>query len=75
MRDPCPYCNLPGVAYSRLDAFTKQIVRDIRDHDCPAFAPKPALTREAADTSFVREAWNTAEGLERYRRGIRHDSR
>jgi hypothetical protein len=71
MRDPCPYCGLPGVSFSRVDNFTKEIVNDIREHDCPEWAPKPRLSREATDTSFVAEARDTAEGLERYRASLR----
>ena len=71
MRDPCPYCKLPGVSYSRVDGQTGEVVRDIREHDCRAFAPKPFLDREPTDTSFIREARNTADGLARYRRSMR----
>jgi hypothetical protein len=38
-RDPCPYCGMQNIAYPYIDYVTKQIVRDIRDHDCPAWAP------------------------------------
>ncbi len=66
-RDPCPYCGMQNIALSRVDPQTKEIVRDIREHDCPAWAPKPALDRTPTDTSFIREARNTAEGLARWR--------
>ena len=71
MRDPCPYCKLPGVSYSRVDGQTGQEVRDIRDHACHDFAPKPPLDRKPSDTSFIREARNTADGLALYRRPLR----
>ncbi len=70
-RDPCPYCGMQNVALSRVDAQTKEIVRDIREHHCPAWAPKPALTHEPTDTTFLREARNTPEGLKRWREGNR----
>ncbi len=70
-RDPCPYCGMQNVALARVDAQTKEIVRDIREHHCPSWAPKPALTREPTDTTFLREARNTPEGLKRWREGNR----
>jgi hypothetical protein len=69
MRDPCPHCGLPKMSMSRLDTFTKEIVIDTKDHNCPAWAAKPALSIFETDTAFIREAWNTAEGLARYREG------
>jgi hypothetical protein len=70
-RDPCPYCGMQNVALARVDAQTKEIVRDIREHHCPSWAPKPALTREPTDTTFLRDARNTPEGLKRWREGNR----
>jgi hypothetical protein len=70
-RDPCPYCGMPGIALSRVDFKTEEIVRDIKEHSCPEWAPKPMLTREPTDTSFIREARNTAQGLEAWRRSMR----
>jgi hypothetical protein len=66
---------MQSVALSRVDAQTKEIVRDIREHHCPSWAPKPALTVEPTDTSFIREAWNTPEALERWHRSNRHGSK
>jgi hypothetical protein len=71
MRDPCPYCGLPGMTYSRLDRQTREIVRDTKDHACAAWAAKPVLTSEPSDTAFIREAWNTPEGLKRWREQLR----
>ena len=53
MRDRCPHCGLPGISREYVDAFTRQIVRDIKDHNCPAWAPKPVLSSEPTDTSFT----------------------
>jgi len=71
LRDRCPYCGLPQVALSRFDPWSREIVRDIRRHDCPAWAEQPALPSGPTDVSFIREARNTAEGLAAYRRGIK----
>ncbi len=70
-RDPCPYCGMPGIALGRRDAFTNQLVRDIKEHDCPAWAPKPPLDPTPTDTSFIRESWNTTEALARWRNSLR----
>lgn len=59
------------MSYSRMDKKTGEEWRDIKDHNCPAWATPPPLSIFPSDTSFIREARNTAEGLERYRRGIR----
>lgn len=67
MRDPCPYCGLPGIALSRFDAWTREIVRDVKEHACYGWAPKEILPSEPTDTSFIREAWNTEEGLRLWR--------
>jgi len=69
--DPCVYCGLPKMSYSRLDTFTGEIIRQTKDHACARWAPKPALTSEPADTTFIRESWNTAAGLQRWREGLR----
>ncbi len=66
-RDPCPYCGMPGIARPYVDAMTREVVRDIKEHDCPSFAKKPALDRTPTGTTFIREARNTAEGLARWR--------
>ena len=71
MTDPCPYCGLPKMSYSRLDTFTTEIVRETKDHACDQWAPKPVLASTPADTSFIAASWNTAEGLVRYREGLR----
>lgn len=71
MRDPCPYCNLPGVAYSRVDHKTREIVRDIRDHACPAWATPPVLPSEPTDTSFIREGRNNPEAVRAYREFVK----
>jgi len=71
MRDRCPHCGLPGISREYVDAFTRQIVRDIKDHNCPAWAPKPVLSSEPTDTSFIREAWNTPEGLKAWRESLK----
>jgi hypothetical protein len=70
-RDPCPYCGMQNVALARVDHKTEEIVRDIREHDCPAWAPKPVLDRTPTDTSFIREARNTPEGLVAWKRSMR----
>jgi len=69
MRDPCPYCGLPGMSREYVDAWTREIVRDIKDHACPAWEPKPALSIFETDTTFIGEGRNTMEGLARYREG------
>lgn len=70
MRDPCPYCGLRGISLSSVDRYTREIVRDIKDHDCPAWASKPALTSEPTDTTFIREAWNTPEALKAWHKYV-----
>jgi hypothetical protein len=70
-RDPCPYCGMPGIALSRVDRKTEEIVREIKEHTCPSWAPKPALDRTPTDTSFIREARNTPEALLLWRRSVR----
>ena len=39
MRKPCPWCGRPFIAYERWDVWAKQLVREIEDHDCPAWQP------------------------------------
>ena len=67
MRDPCPYCGLRDVSRSRVDLWAKEIVREIREHACFAWEPKEPLVREPTDTTFIREARNTQEGLRVWR--------
>lgn len=67
MKGPCPYCGTPYVTRTHLDAFTRQLLHEIDDHECPRWAPKPALDPEPTDTSFIREARNSPEGLAAYR--------
>lgn len=67
MRGPCPYCRLPRITAWWVDGYINQVVRDIKEHPCYGWAPKPPLPLGFTDTSFIREAWNTAEGLERWR--------
>lgn len=74
MRDPCPWCGLPGMALSRVDAMTRQIVRDIKDHNCPAWAVPPPLSIIPTDTTFIREGRNTEEGLAIYREYLRRSA-
>jgi hypothetical protein len=69
--DPCPYCGMPGIALARVDFKTEEIVRDIKDHSCPEWAPKTMLTRMSTDTGFIGAGRNTAEGLADWRRSIR----
>ncbi len=71
MRDPCPHCGLLKISRSYVDAFTGEILRDIKDHNCPAWVTPPPLSMIPSDTSFIKEAWNTPESLARWRRGIR----
>ena len=69
--DPCSYCGLPKMSYSRLDTYSQEIVRETKDHACAHWATKPVLTSTPADTNFISASWNTAEGLVRYREGLR----
>lgn len=71
MRDPCPYCGMPGVSRSRLDGWTREIVRDTRDHACAAWDSPPVLPSERTDTSFIRAARNTPEALAAYREHVK----
>jgi hypothetical protein len=71
MRDPCPHCGLPNVTLPRVDRWTREIVNDIRDHKCPAYATPPALTREPTDTTFMREARNSPEALKSWREYVK----
>jgi hypothetical protein len=71
VRDPCPYCGLPDVSWSSVDFVTKEIVRDIRDHACPYWAPVAPLPAGQTDVSFIREARNTAQALAAWRKAIR----
>jgi hypothetical protein len=71
MRDPCPYCGLPRISYSRIDPWTRQILRDIKDHNCPEWERPPVLSSVPTDTSFIREAGNSPEGLALYRKALR----
>lgn len=41
------------------------------EHPCPAFRAEPELLPGSTDPTFMREAWNSRDGLERYRRFIR----
>ncbi len=70
-RDPCPYCGMQNIALSRVDPWINQEVRDIKEHDCSYWAPKPPLDPEPTDTSFIREARNTPEGLKAWRESLR----
>ena len=70
MNLPCQWCGTPNVAREYIDAFTKERVREVDDHDCFAYAPNPPLDPTPTDTSFIRAAWNTQDGLERYRQWL-----
>ena len=71
MRDPCPYCGIPYVTDHRVEGRKRILVRDIEDHDCSAFAPVEPLPPGPTDVSFIAEARNTQEGLERWRKSLR----
>jgi protoheme ferro-lyase len=75
VRDPCPYCGIPYIARQYFDPSIRSVVRDILDHDCAAFAPVEPLATERTDPSFITEAWNTQEGLARWRESLRSISR
>jgi len=63
--DPCPYCGTPYVtSYFYVD---REREREIADHPCAAFAQVEPLPAEPTDTSFIREARNTAEGHKRWK--------
>jgi hypothetical protein len=62
----CPYCRLPGMMREYRDGWTGELLRDVRNHNCPDFAPVPALTIKPTDTSFINEARNSVEGLAAY---------
>lgn len=46
--------------------------RDLQ-HPCPAYRSEPEGSGLTAptDPTFIRESWNTADGLGRYRKGIK----
>lgn len=59
------------MSYSRIDPWTREIVRDTKNHNCPAWERPPVLSSEPTDTTFIRELRNTPEGLELYRKALR----
>lgn len=70
MREPCPHCGLRGISLTTI-RHDGETTRDIRNHDCPAWAPQSALSIFDTDTSFFADQRNTVEGLRRYRRAVR----
>ena len=62
---------MPNVMFARIDGYTREMIHDIRDHPCPSFVPKPVLSSEPTDTSFIREARNRSDAVEAWRKGIR----
>jgi hypothetical protein len=70
-RDPCPYCGMPGISLGSRDGMTGELVHDIKEHTCPQWALKPALDPTPTDTSFIRDAWNTTDALNRWRDSLR----
>lgn len=70
MRDPCPYCGMQRVALYRVDRSANEIVRDIRDHDCPAWERQPELSTEPTDTSFIAAARNDPERFKAWQRYV-----
>jgi hypothetical protein len=69
-RDPCPYCGMQNIALARVDFKTEEIIRDIKDHSCPEWAPKTMLG-VTMSVGFIGAGRNTAEGLADWRRSIR----
>ena len=69
-RDPCPYCGMPGIALARVDPKTEEIVRDIKDHSCPEWAPKLPLSYDELPKLFDM-MWNRPDAFERWRRSMR----
>ena len=70
MRDPCHDCGLAKMTFSRFDFWIREIVQDTKDHNCPRWAQPLPLISEATDTAFIREAWNTQEGLAAWRAAL-----
>jgi len=66
MRVRCPYCKAPFITREFVGT-TGEIELDIRDHACSAFVTLPALSTEPTDTSFIRAARNSPEGLAAWR--------
>jgi hypothetical protein len=71
MRDRCPYCGLPRISREYVDRWTRDIARDIKDHNCPAWEPKPALSIVDTDTAFIRHERNSPDGLKAWRESLR----
>ena len=73
--NPCPYC---GRSYSMayraalgVSEGTHIRIRDIEDHDCPAFRQEPTTDTVIPFVASIADHRNTVYGMERYRRGIR----